>query len=204
MEEIWRDVVGYEGLYMVSNYGKVMSLNYCKRGYAKLLTPKVNRSGRLWVNLYKNGVNKPFLIHRLVGTAFIPNPDGLPQINHKDENPKNNHVGNLEWCDNLYNARYSFERHPERKIANLRKKYQTAYLIGDEWHGMHAKFGQPWKNGPKNKKPVVQYTKDMIETKTWKSISVVVKETGWRYSSIKECCEGKRKTAYGFKWQYAV
>ena len=116
MEEIWKDIDGFEGLYQVSNFGNVMSLNYGNRGYAKKLTPKCNNSGRLWVELLKGGKRKCMLVHRLVALAFIPNPNNFPQINHKDENPKNNFAFNLEWCTQSYNNNYSIERHPEYSI----------------------------------------------------------------------------------------
>ena len=106
MEEIWKDIDGFEGLYQVSNFGNVMSLNYGNRGYAKKLTPKCNNSGRLWVELLKGGKRKCMLVHRLVALAFIPNPNNFPQINHKDENPKNNFAFNLEWCTHAYNLSY--------------------------------------------------------------------------------------------------
>lgn len=119
MEEIWKDIDGFEGLYQVSNFGNVMSLNYGNRGYAKKLTPKFNNSGRLWVELLKGGKRKCMLVHRLVALAFIPNPNNFPQINHKDENPKNNFAFNLEWCTQSYNNHYSIERHPEYSIHYL-------------------------------------------------------------------------------------
>ena len=98
MEEIWKDIDGYEGLYQISNLGNVKSLNYRNQGIERILTPKCNNAGRLWVELARNGDRKPMLIHRLVAMAFIPNPNGYPQVNHMDENPKNNRVDNLEWC----------------------------------------------------------------------------------------------------------
>jgi hypothetical protein len=94
------DVVGYEGLYAVTNCGNVWS--YRK---SMFLTPFLARGYRK-VRLYKNGTNKQFLVHRLVAEAFLPNPQNLPQINHKDENKENNCVGNLEWCDAKYNINY--------------------------------------------------------------------------------------------------
>lgn len=207
MNEEWRDVVGYEGLYQVSNLGNVKSLNYQKRGYAQNLVLKRNRNGRLWVELLKNGNRKCLQVHRLVGIAFIPNPKALPQINHKDENPANNNVDNLEWCDQSYNVRYSLERHPERKRTNVRN---LSYPTGDLWHQIHK--GHPGRRGKQNTcgscintgTKVVQYTDATDYYKVWNSVYEASKENNWRSSSIKECCEGKRKTAYGFKWRYAI
>lgn len=105
MEEIWKDIKGYEGKYQVSNYGSVKTLNYRRTGTARLLIPK-NDKGYLAVGLYKNGKRKMFLIHRLVAEAFIPNPENLPQVNHIDEDKTNNYVENLEWCTQSYNNNY--------------------------------------------------------------------------------------------------
>lgn len=104
MEEIWKDIKGYEGLYQISNFGRVKSLNYRNTGKEQLLKPALNTTGYFCVMLCKP--LKRFLIHRLVAKAFIPNPDNLPCVNHKDENPTNNHVDNLEWCTQLYNVNY--------------------------------------------------------------------------------------------------
>ena len=78
--EVWKDIDGYEGRYQVSNLGNVKSLNYRRQGVSKLLTPKRNNSGRLWVELFNEDGKRQFLIHRLVGAAFVPNPDGYDQI----------------------------------------------------------------------------------------------------------------------------
>ena len=110
IEEIWRPVVGYEGLYEVSNTGRVRSLdkydsmNRFLRG--RILRLFTDGLGYLRAQLYSNSKRKSFLVHRLVAQAFIPNPDNLPQVNHRDENPSNDNVDNLEWCDGKYNVNY--------------------------------------------------------------------------------------------------
>lgn len=118
MEEIWKDVVGFEGYYEVSNYGNVRSKdrvivrsNGCKLTLTGKPLPQYKRYGnstiaRYYVNLCKNSKNYTPSVHRLVAEAFIPNPDNLPQINHKDEDPSNNRVDNLEWCTAKYNHNY--------------------------------------------------------------------------------------------------
>lgn len=110
-KEEWRDIAGYEGLYQVSNLGNVKSLgngkarnpNWCKE---HILKNQLTRYGYLKVPLSKNGKVKNYLVHRLVGKVFIPNPDNLPQVNHKDECKTNNCVDNLEWCTPKYNLNY--------------------------------------------------------------------------------------------------
>lgn len=118
MTEIWKDVVGYEGIYEVSNYGRIRThkdkttytekhgVRHWKQRYLKNKTP----NGRdVRVALWKNGKCKDFLVHRLVAFTFIPTVKGKECINHIDGNPKNNCVDNLEWCNHLENNRHAFE-----------------------------------------------------------------------------------------------
>lgn len=107
MTEVWENITGYEGLYQVSNLGRVKSLNYKGKGVIKILKGYIKRDGYETVTLMKDGIRKYLRVHRLVAQAFLPNPDNLPQINHKDENPLNNIVDNLEWCTPSYNTKYS-------------------------------------------------------------------------------------------------
>lgn len=180
--EIWRDIPGYEGLYQVSNYGNVMSLNYCRRGFAKQLTPKCSNTRRLWVELFSGGKRKPKLIHRLVAEVFIPNPEGYPQINHKDGNPQNNHVDNLEWCTQEYNIRYFYDNIPADWFSHRRatEKYGKRLHI-----------------------PVEQLTLDGELVKVWNNTRQLKVELGWNDWAINECCKGNRRTAYGHIWRYA-
>ena len=105
--EIWKDAVGYEGFYKVSNKGNVYSveridsINRKRGGFT--LEPRTTKRGYLDVNLCKNGILKRKLIHRLVAEAFIPDLKKYPGVNHKDEDKTNNNVENLEWCDTIYN-----------------------------------------------------------------------------------------------------
>lgn len=109
-EEIWKPVVGYEGLYEVSSYGRVRSLDRydSKNRFWKGRILKLSDDGRgyLDVQLCSNGKVKHHLVHRMVAQAFIPNPDNLPQVNHRDEDKTNNRVENLEMCDAKYNINY--------------------------------------------------------------------------------------------------
>ena len=129
MIEEWRPVVGYEGIYEVSNTGKVRSLDmYVKIGYGNyrlhkgkvISLLKKGEYGYIQVNLCYNGKLYKKYVHRLVAQAFLPNPDNLPEVNHRDEDKRNNRVDNLEWCDRSYNLKYGTARIRERdtKIKN--------------------------------------------------------------------------------------
>ena len=172
MKEIWKDVVGYEGLYQVSNSGKIRSLS--EQYYLQEKKPQVNNYGYLTVLLYKNCKQTRKTVHRIVAEAFLPNPNCLPQINHIDENKKNNDVSNLEWCDALYNNQCYARNHP-----NLNR------------------------TGKRSKHKVLQLTLDGEVVKEWKNSRTIFVETEMSDWSISQCCRGIWKTAYGYKWQYA-
>ena len=110
LKETWRDVLGFEGLYQVSNIGRVKSLavkgNKGRLLRDRILKQSVRPDGYLSVSLHKDGKQKSFLVHRLVADAHIENPDNHQQVNHKDENKTNNCASNLEWCTPMYNATY--------------------------------------------------------------------------------------------------
>lgn len=109
--EFIRDIPGYEGLYAVTNTGKVWSYGNNNSNYgARWIKAKPINVGYLYVGLYKDGRCKNFRVHRLVATAFIPNPGNKPFVNHKDFNVQNNCVENLEWCTPAENSAYSKER----------------------------------------------------------------------------------------------
>lgn len=181
MKEIWRDIDGYEGRYQISNLGNVKSLRYAGGNTARNLVPKCNNSGRLWVELIDGKRKKCMLIHRLVAIAFIPNPDNLPQINHIDENPKNNVVDNLEWCTALDNVRAYRKNHPE--LARKREESPV--------YSKHME------------KPVLQFTKSGEFVKQWKNPVAIANDNKWNEWSILQCCNGNRKTAYGYIWRFA-
>ena len=110
MEEIWKAIVGYEGLYEVSNFGRIRSLNYRRTGEVQELELRPNTKGYLIIDLSKNGKVETFKVHRLVANAFIPNPHNLDTVNHIDHNRQNNNVSNLEWLsreDNTSEAQRS-------------------------------------------------------------------------------------------------
>ena len=129
MEEIWKDKKDYEGLYQVSNWGRVKSLKF---GKEKILKPQKDTSGYLCVTLCKNNNQCQFKVHRLVAEAFIPNPNNYKEVNHKDENKTNNVVTNLEWCDRKYNQNYG-----TRTEKCSKKVYQ---------YTLDGKFVKEWKS----------------------------------------------------------
>lgn len=113
MKEIWKDIPNFEGLYQISNLGRVKSFRQSTKFHKAneyILKPSLANNGYYQVTLYKDTGKKKFLVHRLVAEAFIPNPENHPQINHMDEDPYNNRADNLEWCTAEYNNAYGTAR----------------------------------------------------------------------------------------------
>lgn len=145
MSVIWKPVAGYEGYYEVSDAGDVRSIDRIvkkwdgeKLSRGRVLAPSVNLQGYLFVELFRDGIGKPKTIHRIVAEAFIPNPTNLPQINHRDEDKRNNRVENLEWCDGAYNIRYGTNR--ERAAQKMRKAVVVTTQDGREY-GRYPSLG---------------------------------------------------------------
>lgn len=118
--EIWKDVVGYEGSYQVSNLGRVKRIKHTTKNYffsERIVNQYVNMNGYMMAPLSKDGKDKHKAVHRLVAQAFIPNPNNLQCVNHKDENKQNNNVENLEWCTKKYNTNYGTMK--ERKSKTM-------------------------------------------------------------------------------------
>lgn len=130
--EVWKDIEGFEGLYQVSNLGRIKSLPRTVRAprgcfrqvRERILKYQVTGAGYALVHLCKPNVQQMVLVHRLVAQAFIPNPLGLKLVNHKDENPLNCSVDNLEWCTHKYNLNYGTcrERMSKSAKAHPRKR----------------------------------------------------------------------------------
>ena len=202
IEEIWKslDFIGYPD-YEVSNFGKVKSLNYKRSGKERILKYGKTKDGYLLVALSKNRNSKTFLVHRLVTLAFIPNPENLPIINHKDENPSNNHVNNLEWCTYTYNINYG---NCIKKISERRKGFRFTEEAIQKMSDSHKGKKQPIevinKIRQKNSKVVLQYSLDGTFIKEWESTIQASKEL--KIHHISECCNGKRKTCGGYLWRY--
>ena len=187
MREEWRDIKGFEGKYMVSNLGRVKSLNYNRTGKEEILKAYDNGHGYLFVALYKDGKVEQPLVHRLVATAFLDNPDNLPEVNHKDEDKTNNCVENLEYCSRSYNLNYG-----------TRRKRSAEKLKGKKHSEEHNK-----KIGKKLSKPVFSVDKESGLIMWWESIIEASRQTGINRGNICNCLKGKIKSAGGHIWFYA-
>lgn len=155
MEEIYRDIPGYEGMYQCSNLGNIKAL---RREYIagngshhwteeKIMKQTLNGSGYLQVQLHNNGKIKTYIVHRIIAEVFLPNPDKLPQVNHKSEKKTENFVyvnydgtvdygkSNLEWCDNKYNCNYGTfkEKHKQLMLKRWDKKGRKTQEEKDEY-----------------------------------------------------------------------
>lgn len=176
-EEIWKPVLGYEGLYEVSNTGKIRSLFR----YKKELKQGNTGSGYKHVQLFKNKKAKWKLVHRIVAEAFCEKIEGCNIVNHKDENPLNNNANNLEWCTAQYNNTYGTRL--KKMVINTdysKRKINNANQI------------------KACSKPILQYTKNGEFIKKWVSASACARETGISSSCIRRVCLNERKTAGGF------
>lgn len=177
MEEIWKDVKGYEGLYQVSNLGRIKN----KKDY--IIKPELNKNGYKYMPLYKNNKRRRELLHRIVATAFIKNTNNLPQVNHIDGNKSNNKVDNLEWCSCSYNLKEAYR---------LKLREIVRPMLG--------------KKGAlcPNSKKINQYDLNGNFIKLWHSTMDIERELKIDHSSISSCCKYERyKTAGGYIWRYA-
>ena len=179
--ELYAPIKGFDGLYEVSTWGNVRSLDrwitykngrkhFCK---GKVLKLDYNNYGYLRVYLFKDGKRTNFLVHRLVAKAFVPNPDNLPLVNHKDEVKDNNYPYNLEWCTDEYNTNYGTRN---ERVA----KSNT--------------------NGKLSKK-VYQYDLKGNLVNIWPS-TMDCGRNGYDSKTISACCLGKLKTHQNFIWSY--
>ena len=188
INEIWIDIVGYEQLYQISNLGRVKSLNYNKTGKEKILKLCKNNSGYLLVNLSKNSETKKYTVHRLVAEAFIDNPNNLPCIDHINCEKSANSVENLRWVTHKENM-----NNPITKL--VLKNNGLKNNKGQKIATICATF--------KNSKPIIQFSKDGEFIRKWNCIMDVERELGIDQGNISKCCNGKLKSAGGYKWSYA-
>lgn len=171
-DEKWKDIKDFEGLYQVSNYGRVKSLKrYTNNQYnqymidEKILTPTLSKYGYYRVHLCNKNKSRIIHVHRLVAQAFLDDYDEKLQVNHKDENKLNNYINNLEMCDSKYNCNYG-------------------------------------TRNDKIRKSIIQLDENNNIIKIWESGSKIEAELGIKQSNIVAVCKGKRKTLRGFKWKY--
>lgn len=186
MEEEWRDAVGYEGLYQVSNLGRVRSIVQGIGRRKRVLAPGKTKWGYFQVNLTdKNGLQHHESVHKLVAAAFVPIPENLidkigtryAQVNHKDEDKTNNSADNLEWVSPSYNSSYGTITRRRLETHNKRKTVTSEAQVR-------------------------QLTKDGVELRIWKSLAEIQRETSYNKSYICWCCKGRYKMAYGYRWEY--
>ena len=171
---MWKSIKGFEGLYEINEFGDVKN---CKR--KSIIKPYNNQAGKgyMYIDLYK-GKDRVLRsgVHRLVAKHFIPNPKNKPMINHKDGNPKNNHVSNLEWATALENVTHA------SNVLGVMKGYEN-----------HIK---------KQKRPVIQI-KNGIIVDEYESIAEASRDTGISTSQIIGTCQGKYHQTHGYQWKYA-
>jgi hypothetical protein len=178
MQEIWKDIKGYEGLYQVSNLGRVKSLlfhnNVVTKKREKILAQRISNSGYLMVGLNKNSKGKKLYVHRLVAEAFVENPLCKKEVNHKDGNKLNNNANNLEFCTPSENIKHSYEKKLHIPLRNENNRQS---------------------------RPVIQYDLNMNLLEVFPSIAEAKRKTN--ISCIRPCCGEKINTCGGYIWEYA-
>lgn len=182
--EEWREVKDYEGLYLISNFGRIISLSRTIKAVnrdisypIKLLTPSPNKTGYLYVTLCKNTIKRKRYIHRLVAIAFIPNPLNREEIDHLDGNCKNNIASNLRWCTR-----------GENMLNPITRTRASNALLGS------------YNNA--TSKPVAQY-KDEELIATYPSIAEACRKNPlFDQPCITRCCSGKHKAHRGYSWKF--
>lgn len=180
MQEIWKDIKGFEGLYQVSNMGKVKTFNWRNCHKIRFLNT-FDTDGYLRVCLTKDKKQHKVLLHRLIAEAFIPNPDNKEYINHIDGNKRNNSVSNLEWVTPKENVNHAIKYGLRPLICKV-KRYKG-------------------KDNPISK-PVIQKSLNGDFIKQWGCASEVTNILGIKARYIQSCCRGERKEYSGYVWEY--
>lgn len=184
MQEIWKDVAGYKGLYQVSSFGNVKSIgrksNHKSTIYLQLFHDRDNRE-YLFANLYKNTKSKKYPVHRLVAEAFIPNPENKPFVNHINGVKSDNTVSNLEWCTCQENNYHAY-------ATGLNKGYS-------HWNGITE------KENP-HSIPIMQIDLNGNIINTYCSAKEASDLTGFSRRGISNCCNGNKNTYRGYIWRF--
>ena len=173
MQEIWKDIRGYEGKYKISTYGNVYS--YKRKIY---ISQSKGANGYFKVNLHKNSSTKTFSVHRLVAETFISNPNNLPEINHKSGNKTNNRVTNLEWCTHNENMEHAFYWGLAKKCEEkpqLSKQKKAFKLSASQVFAIRSEYkkgvrGKGYKSLAKKYKVSDTEIKQIIAKKIWQGI----------------------------------
>ena len=187
--ELWKDIIGYEGYYQISNLGNVRSVDRFDGVHDRqgaIMKPALKRNGYLQVGLRKHSERKWFSVHRLVAIHFIENPDKKPQVNHIDGNKLNNTIENLEWVTEKENQNHAARLGLRDNIPKGKN------------HCNYGKFGE----NSRSAKPVIRLDPKTGETKLYKA-KVLAKNEGFDVTSISKCCHGKLKTHKGYEWYFA-
>ena len=196
-KEIWKDIEGYEGYYKVSNFGRIASLrewigNKYKSQYKsifKIIPSHHNKKGYQTIILSKDKKTKYYMVHRLVAKAFIENPYNKPQVNHIDGNKNNNNVSNLEWCTCKENIKHAFDKglmttKSEARNTHLEKIRPLSIEVMKKKVAMLS-----------NKGEILKVFDCITEANEFLNVNR-------KSSNITNCCKGRKKSAYGYKWKY--
>lgn len=183
MEEIWLPVQGYEGLYEVSDHGRV-------RSGKVILKPHHMNNGYDNVSLFKNGKYKFFGIHRLVALAFVPNESRLPQVNHKDGNKRNNFASNLEWCSASRNIQHAYD---EGLKENCRKHCRELGKRGSRELDAYRQS---------IKRPVISIRIDSGVVCHHESVNQAARDTGCDLAAVSKILRGKQHQTKGYRFEY--
>ncbi len=190
-EEIWRDIPGYGGRYQVSTFGNVKSMNYANLNRPQVLKPSKTTRGYSFVNLYANGVKRPWFVHVLVATAFLHRPDGKREVDHIDGDPQNNDVHNLRWVthrENLNNP-ISLERFRRGSTGKVHSK-ETREKMSISRMGLAAV-------------PIYQISLDDGRIiREFDGATAAERALGISSRGIYKCLRGKTRQCGGYKWSY--
>ena len=203
--EEWRDIPNYEGLYQVSSFGRVKSLPKYKCKTERMLVPYTDKDGYKRYTLCPNNKDRcRFFAHRLVGYVFIGNPDRLPEIDHIDGDPSNNHVSNLRWCTHKENSNNPITRKRKSESKKgLIKSEETRRKLSIAHKGRKLQPHVLAMLIEKNRVPVIMMGLDGTELKRFGSIKSGAEYLGIDQRRISEVLANRNKTAGGYKWKRA-